>query len=120
MPAQSSFKSPKLKKVYFHGSTKHATLFWSNRIHSAINLKTVDKEACIYESSLGEESGSRIVLTGCAKEVKELQLTSVTYGKVFAIVNLDGSVNEVQIGQITRTKQSYKDTVIDNFDEFEK
>ena len=85
--AQSvNFNSPKLKRVNFFGSNNRATLIWSNGQHSAINLRTVDDEACIYESSLREELGSRIVVTGCAKEVKELHFTSVTYGKVFAMV----------------------------------
>ena len=129
MPAQNSFNRTKLKKVIFSGSTQSATLIWSNWQHSVINLKSVDNEACIYEYSLEEEHGSQIIITGCAKEVKELQLTSVTYGKVFAIVNLDGFVNEVQIGpvadrtQITRLDvdktQTYVDT-IDNFDDFNK
>jgi len=114
--AQSvNFNSPKLKRVNFFGSNNRATLIWSNGQHSAINLRTVDDEACIYESSLREELGSRIVVTGCAKEVKELQLTSVTYGKVFAMVKLDGSVEEVQIDPIidrpqiltSRQKRSY-------------
>ena len=125
MPAQDSYNSPKLKKVIFFGSTK-SWLIWSNWQHSVINLKTVDNEACIYESSLEEEQGSQIIITGCAKEVKELQLTSVTYGKVFAIVNLDGFANEGPVAdrtQITRLDvdktQTYVDT-IDNFDDFNK
>merc|ERR1712110_1038712 len=65
-----------------------------------------DDEACIYESSLREEPGSRIIITGCAKEVKELQLTSVTYGKLFAMINLDGSVEEVQIEPIVDSPQT--------------
>ena len=130
IPPQSSFNRPKLRKVYVYGSTTHATLFWSNRIHSAINLETVDKEACIYESSLEEEHGSRIVITGCAEEVKELQLTSETYGTVLAIVNLNGSVAEVQIGpivertQIDPKKRIYVDNkqtdAVDYFDEFDR
>ena len=133
MHSQKSYNSPKLKKVDFLGSNTCANLTWSNGHRSAINLETADNEACIYESSLVEESGSRIVMTGCAEEVKELLLTSVTYGIVFAIVNLDGSVNELQIDPIVdRTKssrqirppnvdknQSFVDT-IDNFDDFDK
>ena len=130
MPAQSSFNSPKLKKVHVYGPTTHATLFWSNRIHSAINLETVDKEACIYESSLKEEPGSQIVITGCAEEVKELQLTSENYGTVMAIVNLNGSVAEVQIGPIVERNQfnhkrrahmdNKQTDAVDYFDEFDK
>jgi len=104
-----SSNTPKLTRVQFFGSIfggAAATLIWSNGQHSAINLKTVDDEACIYESSLREEPGSRIIITGCAKEVKELQLTSVTYGKLFAMINLDGSVEEVQIEPIVDSPQT--------------
>ena len=52
----------------------------------------------------------------------------MTYGKVFALINLNGSVNEVQIGpiidraQISQNRYSNVDIIdtIDNLDIFDK
>ena len=94
---QNQSKNFKLTKFIFDYQAKIATIEWSNYTKLEIEMKQIDDDDCIYMGSFLDEEDSKILMTGCYDEIKNIQIQSFVHGYVVATININDTVTITNI-----------------------